>query len=387
MIRKKTALLLFFILVISGQGCRDSWEEHFLPAEVQVKPIWEAIQEEPRFSVFVEEIKNLSLDTIFSNGITYTLFIPGNEALRQALDTSTSPEQLLLYHISPTLFMSRNVTQNRRLQTLLGKFALLSAGENAFLYDDAAVITSSPLFLDGKYYEIESPAIPRPNLYEFTALYSPYLKEYIDSRDSIYLDLELSTPVGFNEYGNTVYDSVIGVVNLFEQEYFPISKEYRNKNATFVLFTQEQYESALGQVASDLQLPGGNSNAVPEEWQSEVLMPQLLKNAMFKGMLEYQDFMVGEIPSITGDTVKVDYLNINPDSKYLCSNGLAYLYSEFMIPDSLYLGETKIEGESLIDTLGFQRWTWKDDIIVSSAIDNRCILVFTLHDTWNFDSD
>jgi hypothetical protein len=369
MIRKGSALLLFFILVISGQGCKDNWDEHYLPAEAVVdKPIWEAIQEEQRFSVFVEEIKKLSLDTIFKNEITHTLFIPENEALQQALDTSTSPEQLMLYHISPTLFMSRNVTQNRRLQTLLGKFALLSAGENVFLYDDVAIINSSPLFLDGKYYEIESPSIPRLSLYEFTALYSPYLKEYIDSRDSSYLDFELSTPVGFDKYGNTVYDSVVVVVNLFEQEYFPVSKEFRDKNATFVLFTQEQYESALGQVASDIKLPGGTSDAVPEGWQTEVLMPQLLKNSMFEGMLEYQEFMVGEIPSITGDIVKVDYLNINPDSKYLCSNGLTYTYSDFSIPDSLYLGETKIEGESLMDTLGLQQWVWKDDIVVSGLL-------------------
>jgi hypothetical protein len=369
MIRKGVALLLLFVLIISGQGCKDNWEEHYLPAEVQTDmPIWEAIQEEPRFSVFVEEIKKLSLDTIFNNEITHTLFIPENEALQQALDTISSPEQLMLYHISTTLFMSRSVTQNKRLQTLLGKFALISAGENAFLYDGVAITSSSPLYLDGKYYEIESPVIPRPNLYEFTAIHSQYLKEYIDSRDSIYLDLELSKPIGFDEYGNTVYDSVIGKVNLFEQKYFPISKEFRNKTATFVLFTQEQYESALGQVATDLQLPGGTSDAVPEKWQSEVLMPQLLKNAVFNGMMEYQDFMQGELESITGDTVNVDYLDINPDSKFLCSNGLAYTYSNFRIADSLYLAETKIEGESLLDTLGLQKWIWKDDIVVSGLV-------------------
>jgi len=369
MIRKGFALLFFFILVISGQGCKDNWEEHYLPAEgVMHKTIWEAIQEEPRFSVFVEEIKKLSLDTIFNSGITHTLFIPENEALQQALDTSRSPEQLMLYHISPTLFMSRNVTQNQRLQTLLGKFALLSVEGNVSRYDDVTIIISSPLFRDGKYYEIESPSIPRLNLYEFTARYSPYLKNYIDSQDSSYLDFELSTPVGFDDYGNTVYDSVVGVVNLFEQKYFPISKEFRNKNATFVLFTQEQYESALDQVASDLQLPGGTSDAVPKEWQSKVLMPQLLTNAMFDGMLEYQEFMVGEMPSITGDIVNVDFLNINPDSKYLCSNGLTYTYNDFSIHDSLYLGATKIEGESLMDTVGSQKWIWKEDIVVSGLV-------------------
>lgn len=367
MIRNRVAIYIFLLLAICGQGCKESWDDHYLPDEPQVdRPIWEAIQEEPRFSVFVDEIIKQSLDTLFSNEITHTLFIPGNEALQQALDTSTNPGELLLYHISPTLFMSRSVDRPRRLQTLLGKYVLISPGMETMYFDNTEISTIGPLFLDGKYYEIESPVSPRPNLYEFTALTSPYLSEYIDSQDSVYLDLELSTPTGFDDKGNTVYDSVIGVANLFELKYFPISEEFRDENATFILFNQEQYDFALDQVALDLQYPDRAS--IPEQWQSDVLMPQLFTSAMFEGMLAYEEFMQGEMESITGDTVIVDYQNIDPDSRYLCSNGLAYSYSDFRIPDSLYMGATKIEGEELVDTLGFGRFTWKDDIVTSGLV-------------------
>jgi hypothetical protein len=153
-------------------------------------------------------------------------------------------------------------------------------------------------------------------------------------------------------------------VNLFEMQYFPITEEFRDKNATFIIFTQEQYDLALEQVAFDLNLSDG-ADAIPEQWQSEVLMPQLLSNAMFEGMLAYEEFKAGVMESITGDTVFVDYLSIDPDSKYLCSNGLAYSYTDFTISDSLYMGATQIEGEDLLDTLGNARWTWKNDIVVS----------------------
>jgi len=367
MIRNRVAIFVFLFLAICGQGCKESWEDHYLPDEPQVdRPIWEFIQEEPRFSVFAEALLNQSLDTLFGNEISHTLFIPGNEALQQALDTSTNPRKLLLYHISPTLFMSRSVDQPRRLQTLLGKYVLISPGVETMYFDHTEISTVGPLFLDGKYYEIEAPVTPRPNLYEYTAMNSPYLQEYIDSQDSVYLDLELSTPTGFDDLGNTVYDSVFGVANLFELKYFPITEEFRDENATFVLFTQAQYDLALEQAASDLKYADGAS--IPKQWQSEVLMPQLLTNAMFEGMLAYVEFMQGELESITGDMVNVDYQNINPDSKYLCSNGLAYTYSDFRIPDSLYMGATKIEGEALLDTLGMGRWTWKDDIVASGLV-------------------
>ncbi|MCP4313045.1 MAG: hypothetical protein GY790_17435 [Bacteroidetes bacterium] len=369
MIKIRAAIYILLFLAICGQGCKDSWDDHYLPDEAQVdRPIWEVIQEEPRFSVFVEEIINQSLDTIFSNEISHTLFIPGNETLQQALDTSSNPSELLLYHISPTLFMSRSVDHPRRLQTLLGKFVLISPGGDGMYFDNTVISRVGPLCMDGKYYEIESPVTPRPNLYEFTARHSPYLREYIDSQDSVYLDLEFSIPIGFDELGNTVYDSVFGVANLFELKYFPITEEFRDENATFVLFTQEQYLSALEQVASDLQYPGEAGDALPKQWQSDVLMPQLLTNAMFEGMLAYVEFMQGEMESITGDTVIVDYQNINPDSKYLCSNGLAYTYSDFRIPDSLYMGAIKIEGEDLLDTLGMKKWTWKDDVVASGLV-------------------
>ena len=224
---------------------------------------------------------------------------------------------------------------------------------------------TSPLYLDGKYYELTRAASPLPNLYEYTDQYSEFIRIYIDSRDSVFLDLELSTPIGFDANGNTVYDSVFGEVNLFEQEYFPVSEEFRDKNATFILFTQEQYSAALDVMASEIGVSGGSE--IAQKWQLEVLMPQLMKSALFNGMLEYSDLMAGRLESITGDSVNVDYENIDPNSKYICSNGLTYLFNDFSIDNSIYLGGVKVEGESLIDTLGAGSWTWDDEVVVSGA--------------------
>jgi len=49
-----------------------------------------------------------------------------------------------------------------------------------------------------------------------------------------------------------VYDSVTGVVNKFERDFFPVSQEFRSEAATFILFTQDQYLDALDQMALNL---------------------------------------------------------------------------------------------------------------------------------------
>jgi len=354
------------LVILSGiLGCTDPWNNYYEAEDARVNmKLWDAVRQEPRFSGFVNAVEAGSLDSLFDKGLTHTLFIPDNEALSQMLDTALNPEQVLLYHISPTLFLPGIVQDKRRLQTLTGKYVFLEENGDEFTMDGLPVQYTSPLFMDGKYYELSGAAFPRPNLYEYTDQFSPFIKKYIDSREIVYLDLELSQPIGFDPAGNTIYDSIFGNVNLFEQEYFPVSEEFRSKNATFILFTQEQYSAALEQMASVIGTPGGGAN-ISEKWQLEELMPELMKTAMFEGMLEYSDLMKGRLESITGDSVDIDYMNIDPDSKFICSNGHSYLYHEFSIDSSFFMGSIQVEGESLIDTLGIGAWTWKHGVLTT----------------------
>jgi len=368
---------IILILICGLYACTDPWEEHYHAADDQVNmKLWDAIKQEPRFSVFVEQMESLSFDTIFDQGKTYTLFIPSNDALANLLDSSQNKKQTLLYHISPTLFLSGSVLDELKLLNLSGKYLLFKKQGVSITLDDLLIEKSSPLYLDGKYYELNGAAIPRPNLYEYTAMNSQFLQSYIDSKEVIFLDMELSEPVGFDLQGNTIYDSIFGKVNLFEEEYFHISKEFRDKSATFILFTQDQYISALDKMASELGVNEGGE-WVPEKWQLEELMPKLMESAMFSGMLEYSDLTAGRLLGITGDSVDLPYEFIDPDSRFLCSNGLAYLYQDFSIDRSLYMDGTKIEGESLINILGAGSWTWKEGVISSginvSPVESKAI--------------
>lgn len=367
LLRQSTLLLFFASLLL--QYCTKDWDEHYSIKEESVKGnLWDAIRQEPDYSLFVSYMQKYKLDSVFNNKKPLTIFIPPNESLGSIPDTGNVIPKLLAYHISPSVYLLRNVTSEKKLLTSSGKYASLLRTLSGYSYDEIAVTKESPLYSNGKYYEITNPAIPKPNLYEVTELYSQVLTSYIDLQDSVFLDLKASRPIGFDDFGNTIYDSVLGTVNLFEKYYFPVKKEFRDKYATFILFTQEQYESALDVMISRLGGNFTNREDIPQKWQYEVLIPEALKAGLFDGQLEYSDLSKGILKSITGDTVVVPYDKIDPLSRFECSNGLVYYYNDFQVPLNLYLSTIRVEGESLLDSIGAERFAWKQGVKVTGAI-------------------
>lgn len=348
---------------------KDDWEDHYLNYDEKIDmKLWDAVKLESRFSKFVEWIEKNELDTLFDSGLSYTLFIPNNTAIQSYKDTTGYPEgKVLSNHISQTVFLTSNINLNRKLQTLSGKFVLIERTSDGFDFDGHSIIYDSPLYLDGKIYEISEVAFPRPNLYEFTSLYSSIIKQYIDGTDSVYLDKNKSKPIGFDKFGNTIYDSIFGNVNRFERDFFPVSQEFRDKTATFVLFTQLQYDEALNEMAQNLGPGFISKDDIPEKWQFEVLLPNMMAKSLFNKVLDYsalKDTMV----SVTGDTVMIDPDNIDPTSKFLCSNGQIYTYVDFTVPENLYKGSIQIEGEDLVDSIGAGRYAWKENVTVTGLV-------------------
>ncbi len=364
----KTGLVLSLSILLI-QSCNPPWEDHFANQEDHINmKLWDAVKQDPSYSTFVSLIETSGLDSIFQTEQVYTLFIPNNEAFSSLPDTGIGIQTLLQYHMLPTIVIDRSIQSWRRILTSSGKYVLIEKVRGEYTYDGSPIEYSSPLFLDGKYYEISQVALPKPNLYEFTAQNSTVLKEYIDSNDSIYLDRNLSTPIGFDEEGNTIYDSIFGFVNLFEEEFFPISQEFRDKNATFIIFTQEQYVMALDDMAARLEGNITGYEDIPFAWQNNVLLPTVTENAMFDGVLSYEDLEAGRVKNIKGDTVVVEAEKIDPDSRAICSNGIVFLYSDFTIHDTLFRGTSVKEGESLIYKIGAGKFAWTDDVIVSGAV-------------------
>jgi hypothetical protein len=368
---KKYLYIGAFIISLLIPGCSEYWDQHYttLPETINVN-VWDAIQKDPELSTFANFIKANKLDTLFASNNTYTIFVPTNAAFTKFGTTDPVSVSLLKYHIATLFLQSINITAAQKIQTLSEKFALLNKSGSTISFDDIKVDFESPLYVNGKYFKMGSVAVPKPSLYEYIALDNPILKKFIDEQDSIILDKEKSRPLGFDKDGNTIYDTVSIKVNKFEMEYFPISEEFRNITATLVFPRWNNYEDALDQMALKL---GGQYKTfadIPEEWQNEILIPHILDHGIFLNMLEVSEFLpkhakdTVKLQNILGDSVIINYV---PTNRTLCSNGYAYDYTNFEIPDSLFSGKSRLEAEWLVRETGVNKVVWKDGVKVTST--------------------
>ena len=367
---KSTIILFFAIIVISITSCTKRWEEHFsVTPDTVEKNVWEAMKEDARISKFVELLEAYKLDTLFQSDIAYTVFAPSNKAFETVnfgfVDTST----LLNYHLVSHFIQSESIGKSRQVMTLSKKYAIITKNGTSLSIDGVPVIFESSLYRNGKYFMVDKVVTPLPSLYEYFDKNIHVLSEYIDNKDSVVLDLINSKPKGFNEAGNTVFDSVKIIYNSFEEKIFPVRHEFRNKTATFVFPLEKDYNSALDNMA--LQMGYTDRNNIPSFWQQKVLVPFLISKGTFENMLEPEDFIIStptvkrKMKNIVGDSVVISY---RPTGKQLCSNGYAYNYENFEIPDSLYNKGTKYEIEDLLVETGINKFAWGDLAKVNSSI-------------------
>ncbi len=364
--------IIILIFACCFFSCSEPWEKHYLNNEASVDSyLWDTLSNNGEFSEFMNFVELYGLKDYITTTNSKTLFIPGNEAFNRYLNAEDTSgfRKVLLYHISPTLMPVRSIETNRKLLTASGKYSLIENRNNQYTFDGIEITYSSNLYKDGRYYKISEVVKPKPNLYEYIDQINPMIIIYVDKQDTIILDLEESKPIDFTEEGQTIYDSVINVENRFEQEFFQISEEFRDRNATVIIPTMEQYNNALNEMALDLGGVFTGYENIPEEWQLDVLIPYLLKKGFYGGIVDAEDFLMEDkIQNIIGDSVRIDF-DIDPESRFIASNGISYKYASYNIDDSLYMGERIIEGESLVDSVGFHRYAWNDKVKVSGRTD------------------
>lgn len=370
--RTRTFIIAVAIAITGITGCKEYWEDHYsVYPETNDQNVWEAMQANPEISTFVQLMKEHKFDTLFLADNPYTIFVPTNDALTRYSNRDIHDSIMIKYHISSHLIQSGIITGKQKIQTLSKKFALFERTSNIVQLDGIPLRFESPLYRNGKFFIMDQVAKPLPNFYQYFLVNNNLLSEYIDSQDSIILDKERSKPVGFDNDGNTVYDTVSIIYNKFEAAYFPVKQEFRNTTATIVFPKQEDYREALNVMAQKMAIPGiSDYSDIPIDWQTEVLIPHLLDQGVFLNMLEPEEFIwkgpkdTLKLQNIRGDSIQIFY---RPVEKTLLSNGYAYNYDNYRIPDSLYVGGTRFEAEWLVRETGINKFAWSSRATVQSS--------------------
>ncbi len=354
MMKNIFSILLILLLFAS---CKED-DDYFYKGtpETVNQNMWDVLQSEPTFDYYTGLIKQFGLDTMFSHNGSYTLFIPTEDALN-AIDTSVFKlRNILLYQMISTQVNLQSIDASMQVKTLLKKYALIEHDkvEGGYIIDGIRVSAASSLFNNGCYYMLAGCVTPPPNIYEYFQANSAAFKNYVDYTDSLYFDIEASTPIAITEEG-TIYDSLFYTINWFSEMVFPVKEETRDNFATFTIFTDDQYKNAIDIMKSDL-----NIDEVPNAWLNDIFMPRFLSKSIFVKSLQYDDFNPRMV-NVIGDSVDVDVANINEDSRYVCSNGVVYFLNDFIIADSLYKSNDPIYASEMVEeVVRNEKWTWSE---------------------------
>ena len=201
-------------------SCNKEWDAHYdqYPDTVEGN-IWDEIRDQSQFSDFVKIVEEAEMDTLFETDIAWTILAPTNEAISEFQGYAGFSSTVLAYHFCSHYINTSNIRGKRQVQTLTEKFAFFERKGSDIFIDGVEVATESPLYKNGKFFTMDQVMEPKPNLYEYYQFTNPVFTAYIDSQDTIIIDKEKSNPLGFDEFGNTVYDTVSEIENKFEMEY------------------------------------------------------------------------------------------------------------------------------------------------------------------------
>lgn len=365
-------LFIFILLPILIFSCKQEIEEYFyMDTEETVNTdVLSLLKQNNDYSQFVALLEKYKIDTLLTNGKIYTFFVPNNTAMENLEQSMLTEQDLVSYLMTESYINISQIEGKKKIQTLSGKFAEIEkSNASVYTFDGVRIIKGSPLANNGRYYEIEMVALPKPNLFQYISATNAFYRDYLISRDSIYLDKTLSKPIGYTDDGLTIYDTILTKINLFETNYFPVSQEFRDKKATMLLFNQDQYNQALSTISTQLNIPVEN---IPKFWQNNILMPYIIEQSVFRNALSYSTFGIGKAKNILGDSVIVTPQNISADY-FECSNGRVYRLIDFKVPEKLYKVYDSIPMSKLLYVKGTNLWGWNQDVVVTGQTFNPVI--------------
>lgn len=327
---------LIFVLLLGVSACSQDWDNHYTPESGEGQKdnnaltMWEHIKSEPAYSRFVQLATETGLDTILATDQQMTLWIPTNDVLPEWSGYSDADKKtLVLNHINYIALYSNKLTDSKLIKTMAGKNLILSGSQQGWTIDNCPVTALDKACGNGVIHEIGGTIIPRKNAFEQVEElgdeYSMYRDTLLNSCERIFRP-DLSFPIGVDEVGNTIYDSVFVVTSPLLSG----NGDFRDENQDFTLFlpNNERMTEVFNEIASYYPQMTTKDSAMAYRW--------IFRSLTHKGKIDnYEEKK--SLTSVYGLDWRTDIQKINLDSKRICSNGYIYDIDYFRVPHYLFL--------------------------------------------------
>ncbi|TKG97402.1 fasciclin domain-containing protein [Puteibacter caeruleilacunae] len=345
---KKIIIPLFIITLFVLSCTEDVWKDHYEnEPPVSGENILTYLQGNPEYSKLANLVVAAKLDSILTSATNVTFFAVKNENIPDGIESDLEGlKTRLLLHMTHGKYYDHQINDGQRIKTLHGKYLEVSQTSgnkiNELSYDAKNIHVGN-----GVIHELEQIIAPQPNVYEFLyALGDEYstIKEYLLDMDVKTFDRENSVPVGVNDEGNTVYDTIWVMKN----KLLSGVNDARKEDYLFTAFypTNDVVEEAIGKVRNDYAAAGGE---LSEKLDAE-LYEWCVTSLFRKGVLENPaDTMIKTTNG--GDFwISPGKQEVLPEMSK-ASNGVVYTVSHLHVPKLKYMNKFVFE----------PRFYWKFD--------------------------
>lgn len=337
--------ILVVCCILLFSGCAENAYEDFYAndrTDIQAENVTEYLESKTEMSTFVECLKQTGLyDKIAEQG-SVTIYAVENAQMShiQQLDTD-SMKMYMEYHVSYGRFFENDLVKNARVKMLNGKYHNVSVENNIPVIDGIYIKEENILCGNGVIHVMENAFELQKNVYE-KILDLPddfsIIKNYILDADTLIFDRANSSPIGVNETGNTIYDTVWVQRNKVLQGVD--GEDVREEDEFFTAFIPNNdvvtnaYTSVLDYY---LQATGEPF----EEEMDEFLYEWCHESLFFKG--EVQNVKADTMLTLINDAkYLLSVQQVDETSRLRASNGELYAVDYLQVPKYLWMEEVQI---------------------------------------------
>ena len=345
--KKKIQWLALFAALCSLSACDKDWENHYEPKEFEINNVQiESTDQDIETYLRSSDFGNLSalfestgvFDEMEEKELLYTVYAVGDEVLTLPTDTAES-QFLARGHINTASISPSSLKDEQRIVVWNGKYVDVSlsgsgedVGEIAFNGSQVLKVIKAN---NGYIYQLDQPInTPKSLLETLQGLGDDYsiFKGMVLSKNVEEFNRAASLPIGVNEAGNTIYDSVFTIRNPYFQER-GINLFTESAKFTLLIPSNEQIEYALKEAKETIAEWGvERQDSIFENW--------VFQTAFFNEELTRDRFENPEeidLISAFGKQWRTTVNKVDLDHPVEMSNGIAYYMTEFKIPNNVLL--------------------------------------------------
>lgn len=342
-------ILCATLIGLMGSGCTDTWDEHYTQepgvvnnTEISIvdESVTDYLAQEPSLSNMYKLFDETGMvDRLLSKEQPYTIL-----AVESDLTTEDDLEYTAQTYISDASISPSNMENGQRLLMWNDKYLNISvaspeakAAEGTGISFNNANVTRIVKLKNGYLYFLDQPVISPRSMYEIIEnLGDDYsiFREMIMSRNVEAFDKNSSKPIGVDNSGNTIYDSVFTVKNpFFENAKFDIMSE--NLTATMLIPSNDVINNALNEARQNLE----NWGMTRDE---NILNDWIVQSAFFKEKYDKAGFESNtDLTSVFSKKWRTTVQEVDLDNPIEMSNGIAYHVTKMKIPTNVLIYRIK----------------------------------------------